>query len=42
MARERMGSLNLPIDIVRNMGKELAGVAGRKAFEHFANPRECY
>jgi hypothetical protein len=42
MACERMGSLYRPIDIVRNVCKELTTVASDKAFENVTNPRKSY
>jgi len=42
MARERMSSLYRPIDIVRDVDKELTTVASRKVFENVANMRKSY
>ena len=39
MTGERMSSLYDPIEIVRNVVKELTTVGGVKAFENLANPR---
>jgi len=42
VARERMGSLYGPIDIVRNVGKELTTVTSHEVREDVSNLRKRY